>query len=281
MDNGAICAFETDALYRHLLTAAYDCKNSLDEIYSVVPWGPKVKAGQNLPAGKIKCRESKEKDIRKSSRNDICSNNYYKGNNNTNNNMCPCIIIILIDKNREVGTNNKDRWSLPRILKPFGNTGRGNSGNPVVSVLTPENRFNAPITAIDFKIIGDDRRGSDILLFVATEKEGSGFVSRLVLEGKRRYRARDDSPIRVPNSDKHDQHVTNKPISGLLIESGRANYVAIAGNVVRSAKLDSCQMYSTCDECMDPKGDPLCGWCLYSSTCSTEAECRKRIVHLS
>lgn len=167
-----------------------------------------------------------------------------------------CGLEYYLEKKKEVGaTDASETWPLPRIVKPL-------KAHRVLS----RNGFGpnfAKVSAIDFKMIN-----SDVLLFIATEEaDESGNVFKALIKGTEGELIADGKSA-----------ISKTPITHLQVTDTSPNYIVVAGSEIFQRPLDSCKSYSNCTMCLSAGADPLCGWCLHSSNCLTEAECKKGLV---
>ncbi|KAK1789579.1 hypothetical protein P4O66_015482 [Electrophorus voltai] len=109
--------------------------------------------------------------------------------------------------------------------------------------------------------VAAQKKGSWIVLYIGT---GNGQLIKLVLDKSFRpgcmkvlYRSDDD---RMLFSRMHFDPVDHKYI-----------YIALRNQIQRVA-VTQCGMYSTLRHCRSSQ-DPLCGWCMNTSKCSTQDEC--------
>ncbi|XP_076862888.1 plexin-C1-like isoform X3 [Brachyhypopomus gauderio] len=109
--------------------------------------------------------------------------------------------------------------------------------------------------------VAAEKKGSGIVLYIGT---GNGQLIKLVLDKTFRpgcamvlYRSNDDRMLfpRMHFDPEDDKYI----------------YIALR-NQIRRVSVTQCSMYKTLRDC-GSSPDPLCGWCLITSKCSTQHEC--------
>ena len=257
-----ICAISIAEIEKTLENSVSDCRNTQREPYVTVPWANR-KNDRGKGYKEIMCfakLSNPEKATRKKL--SVCSREYFE------------------HKKREYGAQ-QDYPDMP--------LGRIKEIIQAQTVLEWKDK-SEKIDHLASKLINRD---SIFLLFIATEKDGTGCVSKAVLEidwsrkfDSTRWKSSKFAQLRndttIPNSRK--QISPYGPLTDLTIIPNGDHFLAFSkfgeeGNSmakIYKERLDSCENYKSCETCLAADADPLCGWCMMTGTCSTRNSCPDR-----